>query len=180
VQKGAAKGRELHTRPAPPIAKEKEAVMAALSSADETEIRSLYRQIVENWNNEDAQRFGALFVDDGESVGFDGSQLSGPELISEEMRRLFSDHATGRYVAKIQGIRALGGDAALLRALAGMVPAGASDLEPKLNVVHTLITQRSDGRWRVVLFQNTPAQWHGRPEKVEEHTEELRRELSEG
>jgi uncharacterized protein (TIGR02246 family) len=122
--------------------------MAALSSADETEIRSLYRQIVENWNNQDAQRFGALFVDDGESVGFDGSQLSGPELIAEEMRRVFSDHATGRYVAKIQGIRALG-DAALLRALAGMVPAGASDLEPKLNVVHTLIAKRSDGRWRV-------------------------------
>jgi uncharacterized protein (TIGR02246 family) len=153
--------------------------MATLSPADEAEIASLYQQIVENWNNRDAQRFGALFVDDGETVGFDGSQLSGKESIADEMQRVFSDHATGRYVAKIRGMRALGGDSALLRAMAGMVPAGASDLEPKLNVAHTLIAQRSDGRWRIVLFQNTPAQWHGRPEKVEEHTDELRRELSE-
>jgi uncharacterized protein (TIGR02246 family) len=171
----------LHARPtAADIAKEKEAVMAALSSAEETEIRSLYQQIVENWNNQDAQRFGALFIDDGESVGFDGSQLSGEKNIAEEMQRVFTDHVTGRYVAIIRGIRPLGSDAALLRALAGMVPAGESDLEPKLNVVHTLIAQRSEGRWRIVLFQNTPAQWHGRPEKVEEHTDELRRELSEG
>jgi hypothetical protein len=29
------------------------------------------------------------------------------------------------------------------------------------------------GQWRIVLFQNTPAQFHGRPSLVEEMTREL-------
>jgi hypothetical protein len=43
-----------------------------------------------------------------------------------------ADHATGTYVGKVEGIRPLGSEAAILRAVAGMVPAGRSDLEPEL------------------------------------------------
>ena len=32
----------------------------------------------------------------------------------------------------------------------------------------------SDGQWRIALFQNTPAQFHGRPEAAEALTDELR------
>jgi len=34
-----------------------------------------------------------------------------------------------------------------------------------------------DGEWRIKLFQNTPAQFHGRPELVEQMTDELRKEF---
>jgi hypothetical protein len=43
--------------------------------------------------------------------------------------------------------------------------------------VQTLVAERCEDEWRVVLYQNTPAQFHGRPELVESLTEELRREL---
>lgn len=130
-----------------------------------------------HWNNADAERMGALFSESAEHVGFDGSQLSGRESITEEMRRVFADHQTGKFVTKVKWTRSLGEVAALLRAVAGMIPPGGSDIEPKLNVVHTLVAEQSDGGWSITLFQNTPAQWHGRPEMVERHTEEIRAEL---
>jgi hypothetical protein len=58
-----------------------------------------------------------------------------------------------------------------------MVPAGRSDLEPTLNAVQALVAEQREGQWRVVLYQNTPAQFHGRPELVESLTEELRQAL---
>jgi len=58
-----------------------------------------------------------------------------------------------------------------------MVPPGQSDLNPKVNTHHTLMAVRIEGEWRIELFQNTPAQFHGRPELVEQMTEELRQML---
>ncbi len=35
------------------------------------------------------------------------------------------------------------------------------------------LAERSGEEWRIALFQSTPAQYHGRPEAVEEHTAEI-------
>jgi len=72
----------------------------------------------------------------------------------------------------------LGVHGALLRAVAGVVPAGQSGLEPKLNAVQALVAEQRKGGWQVILYQNTPAQFHGRPDLAEGLTDELRRELS--
>lgn len=37
-----------------------------------------------------------------------------------------------------------------------------------------MIAARDDDEWRIVLFQNTPAQFHGRPDLVTQLTAELR------
>lgn len=55
-----------------------------------------------------------------------------------------------------------------------MVPRGQSDINPNVNTHHTLIATSMGGKWRIVLFQNTPAQFHGRPELVEQMSAELR------
>lgn len=144
----------------------------------EAAVEALYRRLLAGWNAADAQGFAAAFAKDGEVVGFDGSQTSGRSAIASEMGRIFADHATGEYVGIVRGVRPLGPDAAVLRAVAGMVPAGRSDLEPKLNAVQTLVAQELVGEWHAVLYQNTPAQFHGRPHLVESLTEELRRELA--
>jgi hypothetical protein len=36
-----------------------------------------------------------------------------------------------------------------------------------------VIAERQQRRWKIVLFQNTAAQFHGRPQLVEEMTREL-------
>jgi len=58
-----------------------------------------------------------------------------------------------------------------------MVPPGKSDLNPAVNAVQTLVAARQDSRWRIAVFQNTPAAFHGRPELSERLTEELRQVL---
>jgi len=62
----------------------------------------------------------------------------------------------------------------VLRAVVGMIPSGGSDIEPARNAHQTLVAAKQDGEWRIVLFQNTPAQFHGRPDLAERLTRELR------
>ncbi|MBA2273216.1 MAG: SgcJ/EcaC family oxidoreductase [Actinobacteria bacterium] len=93
------------------------------------------------------------------------------------MSGIFADHATGRYIGKVRSVRSLGPNAAVLRAVAGVVPAEASDLNPQLNSVQALVAEQIEGEWRVVLYHNTPAQFHGRPELAESLTDEMRQEL---
>ena len=75
-------------------------------------------------------------------------------------------------------MRLLSPGVAMLRAIAGMVPPGKSDIEPKVNVHHTLVAVQQDGRWQIVLYQNTPAPLHGRPEPAQQMTDELRQLLT--
>ena len=147
---------------------------------DSDPVVALYREIMDAWNSRDGDTFARPFLDDGEIVGFDGSQHAGPAAIATELNRVFADHPTPPYVVKVRGVRPLGPDAALLRAVAGMVPPGGSDLDPALNAVQTLVATRRDGAWRIALFQNTPAQFHGRPELVESLTDELRQVRNSG
>ncbi|MBA3350455.1 MAG: SgcJ/EcaC family oxidoreductase [Actinobacteria bacterium] len=143
----------------------------------EGHLRDLYRRVLDGWNRASGTDFAAPFAEDGEVIGFDGSQTKGRTIIAEEMNGIFADHATGRYVGKVRSVRLLGPDAAVLRATAGVLPAEEQDLNPALNSIQTLVAERSEGRWRVVLYQNTPAQFHGRPDLVKSLTNELRQEL---
>ena len=49
-------------------------------------------------------------------------------------------------------MRFLTPDVAVLRAVAGMVPPGQSDLNPAVNAVQTLVAARQDGQWRIAVF----------------------------
>jgi uncharacterized protein (TIGR02246 family) len=135
-------------------------------------IRDLYTQLLCAWNDRDATAYAALFSADGALVGFDGAQVSGAEVV-DHLGPIFTDHPTAAYVAKVREIRPLDTNVIMLRAIVGMIPPGADRLKAETNAVQTLIAQRSDGEWRIVLFQNTPAQYHGRPDLTERHTAEL-------
>jgi uncharacterized protein (TIGR02246 family) len=143
------------------------------------EVRSLYQQLIDAWNNRSAVAMAEQFAEDGESIGFDGSQSIGRDEIYAHLKSIFEDLVTARFVSKVKSVRFLGTDIAILRAIAGMVPPGQSDLQPKLNTHHTIVAVNHEGTWRIQLFQNTPAQFHGRPELVEQMTEELRQLLGE-
>jgi uncharacterized protein (TIGR02246 family) len=84
---------------------------------------------------------------------------------------------TATYVSKIRGVRFLAPEVAVLRAVVGMIPPGKKDLNPDANAIQTLVATKQEGQWRIAVFQNTPAQFHGRPELVEALTEELRQLL---
>jgi uncharacterized protein (TIGR02246 family) len=147
-------------------------------ASDEREVRDLYRHLLEAWNRRDVRGFAELFAVDAVVVGFDGSLMAGAGEIARELGSIFADHVTAAYVGIVREVRFLAAEVALLRAVAGMVPPGQRDINPATNAIQSLLVQKFPGGWRIVHYQNTPAQFHGRPALVEQMTEELRRALA--
>jgi uncharacterized protein (TIGR02246 family) len=141
------------------------------------EVYSLYLRLINAWNNRNASEMAEQFTDDGEPIGFDGSQVIGREDILSHLKPIFEKHPTPPFVNKVKSIRFLGSNIALLRAIVGMVPHGKADLNPDLNAHQTLVAVKKGDEWRIEMFQNTPPQFHGRPELVDKMTEELRQLL---
>jgi uncharacterized protein (TIGR02246 family) len=142
--------------------------------AVEPAVVDLYRQLLDAWNIQDAAQYAALFADDASVVGFDGSQMNGRVEIDQSIGSIFADHRTASYVHIVREVRQLSAEVVLLRAVAGMVPPGGSDIKQENNAVQSLVAVNQDGTWRIALFHNTPAALHGRPEAVETLTNELR------
>lgn len=140
----------------------------------ESEVRALYRALIAGWNRRNAAAMGRLFAETGNVIGFDGSQIDGPAAIEATMGAIFAKHPTPPFVSIVREVRRLGPGTALLRAVVGMAPPGKAGLDPALNAIQSLVAVRVGDRWRIALFQNTPAALHGRPELVDRMTEELR------
>jgi uncharacterized protein (TIGR02246 family) len=134
---------------------------------------ALYTRLLEAWNKRDASDFAAQFADDGSTVGYDGSQLDGRAAIATELDRIFTHHTPATYVARVRELRVLGAGAVLLRAVAGMVPPNGSSVTPARHAIQSLVAIADHGAPRIALYQNTPAQFHGRPELIEQLTTEL-------
>lgn len=103
--------------------------------------------------------------------------MNGRTEIAAALRQILADHVTAPYVSKIVSVRLLTPDVALLRTIAGMVPPGQPDLNPAVNAHQSIIAVKHDDMWRIELLQNTPAQFHGRPDLVQKMTDELRQLL---
>lgn len=145
-----------------------------MSISIQNEIKELYQKLIDAWNHRDAKGMAELFSEEGVQIGFDGSKLVGNDEILDHLKPIFEDHPTAPFVTKVKSIRSLGTDVAILHAIAGMIPPGKSDIEPKVNAHQTLVAVKENQNLRIELFQNTPAQFHGRPELVEQMTEELK------
>jgi uncharacterized protein (TIGR02246 family) len=132
-------------------------------------------QLLDGWNRRSGAAVAAAFADDGDIIGFDGSHHSGRLSIASDLRRIFGSHQTPLYVGLIRSVRSMAENVAVLHAHAGMMPPGGGDLDPSLLTVHTLVAvEESPGRWRISLFQSTPAAWHDAPEAREALLAELR------
>ena len=136
-----------------------------------------YGPLVSGVRRRDAQAMAALFIDQAQVTGFDGSMLSGRAEIETQLATVFRDHPTASYVGKVRSVLPLGGDVAVLWAVAGMMPPGQTDINPALNAVQSLVAVRQDGHWRAASYQNTPAAFHGRPAEVDRLSGELRQEI---
>ena len=140
----------------------------------DAQIRALYAAFLDGWNRRSGASVAAGFADDGDIIGFDGTHHRGRLSIAADLRQIFGSHQTPAYVAVVRSVRPVAQGVAVLLAHAGMIPAGANDLDPDLHTVHTLVAVEESGRWRISLLQATPAAWHQHPEAREALTEELR------
>ncbi|ARF15950.1 SgcJ/EcaC family oxidoreductase [Sporosarcina ureae] len=138
------------------------------------EVNSLYQRLIDAWNLRDANGMAELFTEQGIQIGFDGSKVVGREEILSHLASIFENHPTAPFVTKVKDVRAIGNDTAIVQAIAGMIPPGKTDIEPTVNTLQTLVAVNKYSNWQIVLFQNTPAQFHGKPELIEQMTDELR------
>jgi uncharacterized protein (TIGR02246 family) len=151
-----------------------------MAPPEQKRIIILYKDLLQAWNERNATDFAAMFTSDGSSVGFDGSQMNGRREIHSELKRIFADHETSTYVAKVREIRQLRPFVTLLRAVVGMVPPGQTELNPAANAVQSVVAVEREGELRIALLHNTPAAFHGRPELAQELTAELSEVLRRG
>jgi uncharacterized protein (TIGR02246 family) len=140
----------------------------------------VYQQLLEAWNNRSAHDFAALFTEDGNAVGFDGSPLDGRSGIARALSGIFANHPTAAYVATVREVRGIASGVTLIRAVVGMVPPGSSELNPAVNAIQSVIVVDRDGLAKIALLHNTPAAFHGRPEMAEALTKELTSVLRSG
>ncbi|HEV8345030.1 MAG TPA: SgcJ/EcaC family oxidoreductase [Vicinamibacterales bacterium] len=148
-----------------------------MSASDADDVRTIYHRLIDAWNRRDAAAYAALFDDAANVVGFDGSQMNGRSEIESTLAGIFAHHQTAPYLSIVREVRLLTPDVAILRAAVGMVPPGQTDINPAVNAIQSLVGVKREGQWRIALFQNTPAQFHGRPELAQQLTEELRQLL---
>jgi uncharacterized protein (TIGR02246 family) len=147
--------------------------------ADHTAValRQIHATLLDCWNRRDAAGFASLFATEGNLVGFDGSAVDGAAAIQAHLEQIFADHVPAAFVAIVREVRSLGPHTAMLRAVVGMVPPGQSRVNPAVNAQQSVVANDDGAGWRIQLFQNTPAAFHGRPEAVKALTAELQRQL---
>ena len=91
---------------------------------------SLYQELLKRWNKRRASEMTDLFTEDGNLVGFDGSQINGRSEARSVLSQIFANHQTAAYLGIVKEVRLLSPDVAILRAVAGMVPPGQSEINP--------------------------------------------------
>lgn len=124
--------------------------------ADQAALRILFQRLLEAWGRGDGPAYGALFTDDADYAGFDGSRTIGREAIAESHQRLFDTWLKGtRLTGRIEAVRFLDPDVALVHATGGTIFAGETAPRPSRDSIQTLVAVRRDGEWRFTAFHNT-------------------------
>ncbi len=145
--------------------------------SDEAAVRALYDRLTRAWNIRDARAFAACFIEDGYIVGYDGTVIDGRDEIAYHIGDIFAHHQTPAYITKVTRVLFINADTAVVRGIVGMPSLTTGTINPVLNSIQSLTAHWRDGAWHVAIFQNTPAQFHGRPELVAEMTRELQEVL---
>jgi uncharacterized protein (TIGR02246 family) len=140
----------------------------------DAQIRALYADFLDNWNRRSGAGVAAGFADDGDIVHVDGGRHSGRLSIASDLRRVFGGAQTPAYIGLIRSVRSITDGVAVLHADAGAIPPGGNDIDPALHAVHTLVAVAEGSRWKIALFQATPAEWAEHPEARDLLTAELR------
>ena len=128
--------------------------LAAERDADTAAVRALFAELIAAWGRGDGHAYGALFTDDADYVGFDGSHTKGRRAIAEWHQKLFETWLKGtRLTGQIEGLRFLSPDVALVLATgATLMPGKDRPVRPS---IQTLVAVKRDGTWRFASFHNT-------------------------
>ena len=123
---------------------------------DERAIRDLFRELLDDWGRGDGDAYGSRFMEDADYVAFDGSHTKGRSDIATSHQQLFDIYLKGtRLTGRIESVRFLGPDTALVHAVGGTVMRGKTRPSPERDSIQTLVAVRRDDQWRFTAFHNS-------------------------
>jgi uncharacterized protein (TIGR02246 family) len=130
---------------------------AANDSTEEAAVRALYQELMDGWNQGSGDAFAAVFMEDGDLIGFDGTHFKGRQEIAPFHQQLFDKWLKGsRLVGEVKDVRFLSPDVALMHTVGETVMRGKSEPSPERDSIQTLVATRQEGnKWRLAAFQNT-------------------------
>lgn len=124
--------------------------------ADEAAVHALYQELMDGWNRGSGEDFAAVFTENGDLVAFDGTHFKGREEIAPFHQQLFDRWLKGsRLVGRVENVRFLSPDVALMHAVGSTVMRGKTGPSPERDSIQTLVAVRENGEWRLAAFQNT-------------------------
>lgn len=125
-------------------------------SADQAAIAAVPARMVELWARQDAEAFADLFVEDGSMI-LPGVYQRGRDQIRDFMTVAFAGVYRGtRVTGTPLEIKPLNQDAVVLVTTGGVIPAGETELSPSAAIRASWVLVRSDDRWRLAVYQNSP------------------------
>lgn len=123
--------------------------------ADQSAIRDLYQRMLDSWL--DAPAFAECFTPEATYIIASGKVQRGWQDIVDGHEIIFSAWARESHLeGRIDSIRFLTTDVALLIAYGHIVYDDNRSSEANKRTVYTLTAQRLEGHWTFVAYQNTP------------------------
>lgn len=132
------------------------------SSADETALRQVVKQVEDGWNAHDGKAFAAPFAANADYVVVNGMQLKGREAIEKAHTGIFTTiYKDSHNVGTVKSIRFLRPDVAVVHIEWNLEFRMGGETR-KGHAINTMVLTKEGGKWSIAAFQNTPVQAEGR------------------
>lgn len=134
-------------------------------TTDDRELRALFDRMCAAWTAGDAVDYGACFTDDCDYVSFDGTRAHGRAAVVDSHVKLFSGVLYGSaLVGRVEGIRHLDGDVALVHGTGSVRVAWRRELPRRRLTRNTITAVRTPQGWRAASIHNGRIRPVGVPE----------------
>lgn len=125
--------------------------------ADEAAIHAVLAGIYQAWERGDADGFVADYTEEASAI-LPGSCRRSREEIRQTMAGSFASYLKGSTTTnRIDQIRFLGADAAIVVSETGILFGGETEVPADRIVNATWVLERRDSGWRVAAYHNSPA-----------------------
>jgi uncharacterized protein (TIGR02246 family) len=125
-------------------------------TTDETAVRELFSRLEHAWNAGDTTAYGECFTPDSDYITFEGVHLQGRRANAEAHQKLFDIFLKGsKLTGRIEGIRFLAPDVAVLHATGNVQLRWQSRPAPGRESIQTYVALKRDGAWRFTAFHNS-------------------------
>ena len=122
---------------------------------DDERLSTLFERMCQAWSDGDAVAYGACFTEDCDYVSFDGSRATGRAPMADSHDKLFRGVLYGStLVGKIESIRHLAADVALLYGTGSVRVAWRSRPPSRRLTRNTIVAVRTEEGWQFTAIHN--------------------------